>query len=147
MAFSVQSTSLDMSRSTIAELLHVHWSSVMLKVQPLPRRPSGRSGRTVNRKSLIVCQVAIRGPRQCPEVSSPNVDTEADFIPTFVDVEHTLKHKTCFFCPQNVMYQELVRSASILYNISKLHPQRMIVWKRICAPRVVIWMQSIIVKY
>jgi hypothetical protein len=62
MAYSVQFTFLDMSRSTIAEPLpHVRWSSVMLKLQPLPRRPSGCSGRTVKRESLFPWALSLSG--------------------------------------------------------------------------------------
>jgi hypothetical protein len=46
-----------------------------------------------------------------------------------VDVEHTVKRKTYFVCPQIVVWKELIRSVLIPQTFVKFHAQRTVVWK------------------
>jgi hypothetical protein len=63
---------------------------------------------------------------------------------TVVDIEHTLMPKTCFTSAQNV---EPIRSDVVLWPLAKSHPQSTIIWKQMCAPRVVVWKVLIVMKY
>jgi hypothetical protein len=53
---------------------------------------------------------------------------------TVVGVEHALMHKTCFVHPQNVIWKSWCIHS----------PQKTTVWKQMCGPWVVVWVQMIV---
>jgi hypothetical protein len=93
-ALNVQSSFLDMSRSTTARpLLH---SALELRRAETSTSASQLEGRLLaaqverfpENRDIVEradCQIADRGPRQFPDDVWPNAEAEADLIPTFAD--------------------------------------------------------------
>jgi hypothetical protein len=86
------------------------------------------------------------GSRQGPIImsqndSNTNADAEAKLMPmtiilctevTVVIDEHTLIHKACFICPQNVIVKRARLQCVDVIAINKLHSWGKIIWKQTC---------------
>jgi hypothetical protein len=64
-----------------------------------------------------------------------------------MDVEYILTPKNTLRLSTEYYEKELIRSDLVLWPLAKLHPQSTIIWKQMCAPRVVVWKVLIDMKY
>jgi hypothetical protein len=141
-ALDVQSTFLVISRSTTAG--HFPPPSCWNHKLCLTVRGTTWSspGGTVSRKSLLWAGCL---PGNNPTDWKSTLSGSMSIIPRpeeiLPDVEHTLACKTYFACPQRVHPQ----CADVLCT-GKSHPQDSIVRKQLWAQRIVVWMESTVMK-